>query len=61
MISELVVHVGLTREEAYIFCSVAGDLRVHEIVDKPNWVVGLMLPEGSFGKVWRKFAKRANS
>jgi len=57
MIGELTKAAGLTREEAYVFCSVAGDLRVHEIVDKPNWVVGFMIPESSLGPVWRKLAK----
>lgn len=54
MIRELTENAGVSREEAYIFCSVAGDLRVHEIVDKPNWVVGLMIPQNCFGRVWNK-------
>lgn len=54
MIGEVTTIGGLSREEAYIFCSVAGDLRVHEIVDRPNWVVGLMIPQNSFGPVWKK-------
>ncbi len=49
---------GISREEAYIFCSVAGDLRVHEIVDRPNWVVGLMIPQNCFGPVWKKLVDR---
>ena len=32
MIEVLRVDHGLTREEAYILCSVAGDLRMHEVV-----------------------------
>ncbi len=32
---------GLSREEAYMLCSVAGNLKIHEVVDSPNWVVGL--------------------
>ncbi len=35
---------GLSREEAYVLCSVAADLRIHEVVDQPNWVVGSMVP-----------------
>jgi acetamidase/formamidase len=27
---------------------VAADLRIHEIVDAPNWVVGAFLPEALF-------------
>ncbi|MDG6983026.1 MAG: acetamidase/formamidase family protein [Nitrososphaerota archaeon] len=34
----------LGREEAYVLCSVAADLRIHEVVDAPNWVVGAMIP-----------------
>jgi acetamidase/formamidase len=54
MIDDLTKYAGLSREEAYIFCSVAGDLRIHEIVDKPNWVVGFMIPEYCLGPVWKK-------
>ena len=39
---------GLTREEAYALCSVAVDLRIHELVDTPNWVVGAFLPDRIF-------------
>jgi acetamidase/formamidase len=39
----------LPREEAYALVSVAADLRIHEVVDVPNWVVGAFLPEAIFG------------
>jgi acetamidase/formamidase len=39
---------GLDREEAYALASVACDLRIHEVVDAPNWVVGAFLPESIF-------------
>lgn len=39
---------GLDRNEAYALASVAVDLRVHEVVDAPNWVVGAWLPKGIF-------------
>lgn len=39
---------GLEREEAYALCSVAVDLRVHEVVDAPNWVVGAFFPDEIF-------------
>jgi acetamidase/formamidase len=39
---------GLDREEAYAVVSVAGDLRIHEIVDVPNWVVGCFVPDAIF-------------
>jgi acetamidase/formamidase len=37
--------LGLSPEEAYALLSVAGDLRIHEIVNAPCWVVGMALPE----------------
>ena len=49
MINHLVRERGLTREEAYILCSVAVDLKVSEIVDAPNWIVSAFLPEMMFG------------
>ncbi|VDB98139.1 unnamed protein product [Peniophora sp. CBMAI 1063] len=49
MIDTLVAEKGLTRVEAYFLCSVAGDLRLHEVVDMPNYVVGMMMPLSIFG------------
>jgi acetamidase/formamidase len=43
MIQYLAESCSLTNEEAYILCSVAADLRIHEVVDAPNWVVGLAI------------------
>jgi acetamidase/formamidase len=48
MIDHLVRNRGLSREEAYILCSVAVDLKVSEIVDAPNWIVSAFLPEMVF-------------
>ncbi len=45
MIDHLGHRYGLERQEAYALCSVACDLRIHEVVDVPNWVVGMFLPE----------------
>jgi acetamidase/formamidase len=42
-------HYAKTRQEAYAIASVAVDLRIHEVVDVPNWVVGAFLPEAIFG------------
>jgi acetamidase/formamidase len=39
---------GLDREEAYALLSVAADLRIHEVVDAPNWVVGAFIPLAIF-------------
>lgn len=40
--------LGLSREEAYVLCSVAGDLKINEVVDEPNWVVSMYLSESLF-------------
>src|SRR2546428_11546699 len=48
MIDHLVSARGLSREEAYAVCSVAGDLKISEIVDAPNWIVSAFLPESIF-------------
>jgi acetamidase/formamidase len=48
MIEHLGDRHGLERQEAYAVCSVACDLRVHEVVDVPNWVVGMFLPGAIF-------------
>ena len=48
MIAYLSKNYDLTAEEAYILCSVAADVRVHEVVDKPNWVVGTMISQDIF-------------
>jgi formamidase len=39
---------GFTREQAYILCSVAVDLRVSNVVDVPNVTVSAFLPESIF-------------
>jgi len=45
---DLLQERGWTREQAYILCSVAVDLRVSSVVDVPNMVVSAILPEGIF-------------
>jgi acetamidase/formamidase len=35
---------GLSAEDAYLLCSVAGDLKISEIVDQPNWIVSFYMP-----------------
>jgi acetamidase/formamidase len=35
---------GLTREDAYVTCSLAGDLKLLEVVDGGMWNVGFTLP-----------------
>jgi acetamidase/formamidase len=48
MIEHLVEERGLSREEAYVLCSVAVDLKISEVVDAPNWIVAAFLPEMVF-------------
>ncbi|GBE80931.1 Formamidase [Sparassis crispa] len=50
MIAFLCAEHGLDRTEAYMLCSVAGDLRMHEVVDMPNYVIGMMIPKSIFTK-----------
>ena len=44
MIDWLGAERGLSREQAYVLCSVAVDLRISEIVDVPNPVVSALCP-----------------
>lgn len=44
MIDLLGTRHGLAAVEAYMLCSVAGDLRISEIVDQPNWVASFYFP-----------------
>ena len=45
---ELLAERGFSREQAYVICSVAVDLRVSNVVDVPNYVVSALLPEAIF-------------
>jgi acetamidase/formamidase len=49
MIDWLVSDQDVSLHEAYALCSVAGDLKISEVVDLPNWVVSMTLPRGIFG------------
>lgn len=44
MIELLGQRYNLTAIDAYMLCSVCGDLRISEIVDMPNWVVSFYFP-----------------
>ncbi len=48
MIDHLGRERGLSREDAYILCSLAGDLKITELVDTPNWMVGCFMPDAVF-------------
>jgi formamidase len=47
---ELLGERGYTRDQAYVICSVAVDLRISNIVDLPNVTVSALLPEAIFGE-----------
>jgi acetamidase/formamidase len=49
MIEEIVRRTGIGAYDAYLLASVAGDLKVSEIVDVPNWVVSLHLDAALLG------------
>ncbi len=49
MIDLLARTYGLSPVDAYMLCSVCGDLRISEIVDLPNWVVSFYFPRVVFG------------
>lgn len=44
MIDDIVSERGLSRAEAYVFCSVCVDLKISQIVDTPNWIMSAFLP-----------------
>lgn len=44
MIDHLVATTGLAPLDAYVLCSVVVDLKISEVVDRPNWVVSAYLP-----------------
>ncbi|TSA81804.1 acetamidase [Deinococcus detaillensis] len=48
MIELMMAEYALSAQDAYLLCSVCADLRISEIVDAPNWLVGLYLPKSIF-------------
>jgi acetamidase/formamidase len=49
MVAHLAEEYGLSREDAYVLCSLAVDLRISEIVDAGQYVVSALLPLSIFG------------
>ena len=47
MIDWLVTDQQVSLHEAYTLCSVAGDLKINETVDLPNWLVSMTLRAAS--------------
>ena len=48
MLEWLMTNHRLTESQAYCLCSTAGDLKISEIVDAPNWIVAMHMPLGIF-------------
>ncbi len=48
MVEHLQDERGLSAHDAYILTSVAADLKINEVVDRPNWAVSSHLPEDIF-------------
>jgi acetamidase/formamidase len=48
MIDLLSSRYNMNPVEAYMLCSVCGDLRISEVVDMPNWVVSFYFPRVVF-------------
>jgi acetamidase/formamidase len=48
MVQLIVDTHGLERDDAYVLCSLAGDLKILEIVDAGVWNVGFTLPRSVF-------------
>jgi acetamidase/formamidase len=44
MVDLIAAGQAMAAVDAYMLCSVCGDLRVSEIVDQPNWVVSFYFP-----------------
>lgn len=49
MIDYLVAEHGLSRTEAYVICSLAGDLKISEVVDVPHVLVSMHMPKRVIG------------
>ncbi len=49
MIDYLVEERGMDRTEAYVLCSLAGDLKISEVVDVPHVLVSMHMPKAIFG------------
>ena len=49
MIDWIVAESGLSASDAYIICSIAGDLHISEVVDEPNWIVSMHMPLSVLG------------
>lgn len=51
MIDHLVTAQNLSREDAYMVCSLAGDLHIAEVVDIPHVLVAMHIPKHIFNRL----------
>lgn len=49
MVDLVAKEAGMSALDAYMLCSVCGDLRISEIVDMPNWTVSFYFPKVALG------------
>ena len=49
MVGWLVAEHGLSKPDAYMLCSLVGDLKILELVDAGSWNVGMTMPLSVFG------------
>ena len=45
MVDHLIANYDITDEEAYMLCSLAGDLKIAEVVDVPHMLVTMHFPK----------------
>ena len=45
MVDHLIANYDITGEEAYMLCSLAGDLKIAEVVDVPHMLVTMHFPK----------------
>jgi acetamidase/formamidase len=48
MIDHITGRTSLSREDAYLLCSLCVDLKISEVVDAGEWIVSALLPEAVF-------------
>ena len=51
MIDYLIANYDITSEDAYMLCSLVGDLKIAEVVDVPNMLVTMHFPKEIFNQL----------
>ena len=61
MVDHLIANYDVTGEEAYMLCSLAGDLKIAEVVDVPHMLVTMHFPKSILSQLkktlnfWSRF------